>query len=259
MSLKKLLPDAVLVVVLLVVPLGFFAQQTLGGRTMLPVDNLYQFEPYASMAGEVGVDLPPHNALISDLILQNAAWKQFAVEQVQQGEIPLWQSNIAGGGPFLGAGQSSALYPFTLLFLLMPIPAAFGWFTVSQLWLAGVFMLLLARVLGLERGPALISALIYQIGGFTLVSVVFPMIIATMVWLPFLLAMLELTIRQAPALGGQPATLPWVALGAMGLGMAALAGHAEALYFTLLVMAFYAAWRLLAEVIARRADLRAAA
>ena len=104
------------------------------------------------------------------------------------------------------------------------------------------------------EGRGLISALTYQMAGFMLASVVFPMIIATAAWLPWPLAMLELVIRQRPVLGGQPASLPWAALGAVALGMAALAWHVEALYFTLLVMAFYAAWRLLAELVAGRRE-----
>lgn len=252
--LKRILPDILVAALLLIVSLLFFFPQTIGGKTILPVDNLFQFEPYASLADDYGVSSTPHNGLISDLLLENYAWKQFALWEVRAGEIPLWQPNIVGGAPFLAAGQSSTLYPFSLLFLILRLPAAYGWFTVSQLWVAAINMYILARVLGVRRPGALIAALAYQLSGFYLVSVVFTMIIAAAAWLPLELAMIELTIRQGNALGGRPATLPWVAIGAMGLGMAALAGHVEALYFTLLVMAFYSAWRLVAGVIALRGD-----
>lgn len=251
--LKRILPDLIIVGFLLVVPLILFFPQTLGGKTILPVDNLFQFEPYASLAGEYNVGAP-HNGLISDLILENTAWKQFALQQIDARQIPLWQPNIAGGAPFLAAGQHSMLYPFSLLFLILPIHSAFGWFTVSQLWIAAINIYILARVLGIRRPGAIIAALAYQLSGFYLVSIVFPMIIAAAAWLPLELAMIELTIRQGNALGGRPATLPWLAIGAFGLGMAALAGHVEALYFTLLVMAFYAVWRLAAGLIAAWGD-----
>src|SRR5690606_14259729 len=166
----------------------------------------------------------------------------------------LWQPNILGGSPFLAAGQSSMLYPFSLLYLILPLWAAYGWFTVLQLWIAGLNTYVLLRVLGVRRPGALISALAYQMAGFMLASAVFPMIIATAAWLPLILAMLELVLRQARALNGLPASLPWAAVGAGALGMAALAGHVEALYFTLLVAAFYAAWRLGAMLLARRRE-----
>jgi hypothetical protein len=76
------------------------------------------------------------------------------------------------------------------------------------------------------------------------VSVVFPMIVAGASWLPLILNAVELVVRQQPALGGRPATLPWLALGAGALGVQILAGHVEITYYTLLVTAGYAAWRL---------------
>lgn len=248
--LRRATPDLLIAILLLLAPLLLFFPQTVGGRTLLPADNLYQWQPYRELAGEAGVGRP-HNPLLSDLVLENLPWKQFAREQIAAGEIPLWQPNILGGTPFLAAGQSSMLYPFSVLFLIMPLPAAFGWFTVLQLWLAGLSMMLLVRVLGVRRPGALVAGLTYQLSATFVASAVFPMILATAAWLPFLLAMVELTIRQQPALG-RASSLPWAALGAVGLGMAALAGHVEALYFTLLVMAFYALWRLVAGARAHR-------
>jgi hypothetical protein len=203
--LRRALPDLLIIAVLLAVPLAFFFPQTLGGRTLLPADNLFQWEPFKSLAGEYGVGAP-HNALLSDLLIENAAWKGFIRQQVAEGQLPLWQPNILAGTPFLAAGQSSALYPFTALFLILPTWLAYGWFTVSQLWLAGVNMYLFTRVLGLRKPASLIAALAYQLSGFMMVSVVFPMIIATAAWLPFILAMAELAIREGRAFGSRPAT-----------------------------------------------------
>ena len=243
--LRRALPDLLIATLLLAIPLIVFFPQTLGGRTMLPADVLYRWQPYRALADEVGVR-QPHNTLIADLVLENLAWKQFARQQLAAGDIPLWQPNILAGSPFLAAGQSSMLYPFSLLFLILPPATAFGWFAVLQLWIAGLNAYVLGRVLGLRRPAALIAALTYQLSGFMIIGNVFPMIVATAAWLPLELAMLELAIRQQP-IGGQPATLPWAVIGALGLGMAALAGHVEALYFTLIVMGFYAVWRLIAE------------
>ena len=113
------------------IPLIFFFPQTLGGRTLIPADNLFQWEPYKSLADEHNVDMP-HNALLSDLLLENAAWKGFIRESAANGDLPLWQPYIAGGTPFLAAGQSQALYPLTALFLILPTWLAFGWFTVMN-------------------------------------------------------------------------------------------------------------------------------
>ena len=42
------------------------------------------------------------------------------------------------------------MYPFSALFFVLPLEQAYGWFTVSQLWLAGVCLYVLARTLGAD-------------------------------------------------------------------------------------------------------------
>src|SRR5260221_10910107 len=158
-------------------------------------------------------------------------------------ELPLWNPYIFAGVPFLAAGQSSALYPFSVIYYVLPLDKAYGWFSVSQLWLAGVFMFLFLRGLRVGRFGATLGAIAYQLSGFFLASVVFQMIIAAAAWLPFLLLMVEWTIQQR-ALFGKRAVIPWIALGAVGLGCKILAGHVEFTLYTLLVMGFWAACRL---------------
>src|SRR5207302_10499732 len=63
---------------------------------------------------------------------------------------------------------------------------------------------------------------------------------------------IELAVRQHRALGGRPATIPWVALGACALGVQILAGHVEMTYYTLMVAGAYSAWRLTSEFLRRR-------
>jgi O-antigen/teichoic acid export membrane protein len=241
--------DLGILVFLFLIPLALFAPVTLGGRTILPADNLYQYEPWATEREALGVPEVPHNVLLSDLILQNYQWKWFINENLREGEIPLWQPHQFAGTPFLANGQHSMLYPFSVLYYVMPLSAAFGWFTVSQLWLAGLWMYTFIRGIGLGRAPGLVAALTVQLSSFFVVALVHPMIQAGAAWLPLLLLMLEYTIQRKPfPLGGaKPATMPWVLIGAVALGMVHLAGHLEILYYTLLVMTFYAAARLLFE------------
>jgi O-antigen/teichoic acid export membrane protein len=247
--------DILIILGLLVLPLVLFADVTIGGRTMIPADNLFQWQPWASAADELGVG-SPHNGLLSDLILENYVWKQFIRESLSRGELPLWSSYLFAGSPFLATGQNAAYYPFSIFFLLLPLAAAYGWYTVSQLWLAGIAMYIFARVLRMRRSSAAVAALVFQGSGFMLVSAaVFPMIIGAAAWLPLLLALVEMVIRTSSTLRGAGKTLPWAVLGALALGGQVLAGHIEITYYTLLVMAAYAAWRLLSRVLQERQDL----
>ncbi len=233
----------------MLLPTLLFWDVTIGGKTMLPVDNLFQWQPYAAYAAQFGVQIP-QNGILSDLIIQNYVWKQFAIESIRNGEIPLWSPGIFAGAPFLANGQHSMLYPFSILFLIMPIWLAYGWFTISQLWIAGVGGYFFGRMLNQSRPAAALVGLIFQGCGFMLVSAaVFPMIIAAAAWLPFFLAAIERIIRATTRSDEGGRTLPWAILGAASLGLNILAGHPEITYYVLLIGALYAMWRLLSLTI----------
>src|SRR5574340_951863 len=150
---------------LFLLPLALLWQQTLGGQTLLPADVLFGFQPWKAAALQFDI-ASPQNHLVADLVLENYAWKRFVIESLKHGEFPLWNPNTFAGEPFFANGQHSALYPFSLIFYALPLPQAYGWFTVSQLWLAGVWMYLLGRVLGLRRASAVIAAVTYQLSAF---------------------------------------------------------------------------------------------
>ncbi|KAB2904161.1 MAG: YfhO family protein [Anaerolineae bacterium] len=250
MKVRRLLPDLLIALGLLLLPLAFFFPVTLGGKTLIPADNLYQVEPWSSYRESQGVPEIPLNGLLSDLILQNYQWKTFLRQSIDQREIPLWQPNQFSGTPFLANGQHSALYPFSIIYYVMPLETAYGWFTVSQLWLAGLFMYLFVRGLGLSRFAGMVAGVGYQLSSFFIVSTVHPMIQAGAAWLPLLLLMLEFIIQRRPFFAGRQSgfsTLPWVLIGGIALGMSFLAGHVEITYYTLLIMAMYALMRLIVE------------
>lgn len=230
--------------ILLLLPLLLFWPVTLGSKTLLPVDNLFAYEPWLTYRDELGVGLP-QNQLLSDLILENYAWKKFTRDSIAAGQIPLWNPYILSGHPFLANGQHSALYPFTLLFYFLPLSKAYGWFTVSQLWLAGLNMFIFLRILRASRLGALLAGITYSLSTFFIVSVVFTMIIAGAVWLPLFLAIIEIIIRKQEEKGVNGySPIPYIAVGAIVLGLQTLAGHVEITYYTLLVGGFYAACRL---------------
>ena len=128
--------DLALAAIFLLLPLAYFWPVTLGNRTLLPADNLLSVEPYRSSAFNTGA--LPHNQLLSDLVLENYPWKKFILESLRAGEIPLWNPYQFAGEPFLAAGQSSALYPFSIIYYLIPLPRAYGVFTIVQFFLAGL-------------------------------------------------------------------------------------------------------------------------
>jgi hypothetical protein len=221
-----------------------FTPLVFGNRTMIPVDNLFQFAPYQAAAGNLGV-ARPHIPLYSDLILQNYPWWQFIRQSLSAGQLPLWNPYIFSGTPFLAKGQHMALYPPSILFYCIPLERAYPLFILLHFGLAACTSALLARTVGISRFGALLSGMIYGLSGFMLARAVFPMIIAAAAWLPLVLAMADRLISRS-AYRGRPAVRPWILLGGLGLGMQGLVGHPEILIYSLLTLAFYSLWRCLA-------------
>jgi O-antigen/teichoic acid export membrane protein len=239
--------DLAIALALLVLPLLWFWPQTFGGRTLLPVDNLYQYQPWQTYAAQMGAAVP-YNPLISDLVLENLPWKTFIIEQLRAGRPAdlLWNPLTFAGVPFLAAGQHSALYPLSILFYILPLWQAYGIFSALQLGIAALAMFVFARVLGQRRPGAVVAAVAYAFSGFYIVSVNFTMMIAAAAWLPLILAMIEIMIRKQEQKGPTAySPVPYVLAGALLVGVQMLAGHIEITYYVLLVSALYAGWRLL--------------
>jgi hypothetical protein len=179
--------DAAAVLFFLLLAVFFFAPVLFGNQTLVPFDNLYRIPPWQAFAAQNGVT-QPYNPLLDDLILENYAWKNFINESLRAGELPLWNPYIFAGQPFLAAGQNAALYPFGILFLVLPLTHAYAVFAALHYWLAACAMYFLARVLGLRPFAATVSGILFAFGGFMVVSVVFPMVVSAAAWLPAILA-----------------------------------------------------------------------
>ena len=250
--------DALALLIILVLAILMFWPVTLGNKTLLPADNLFGFEPWQSFAEEWNATVP-QNGLLSDLILENYAWKGLIIDSIQAGEIPLWNPYLFAGTPFMAAGQQSTMYPFSILFYLLPLAEAYGWFSALQVALAGFAMYFLARVLRINRLGSLIAAITYMFSGFYIVSVVFSMMIAAAIWLPAALACVELILRrnEERLTGGGKSAIPWIAFGAVALMLQFLAGHVEISVYSFIVIGLYSLWRLVGFWLKRR-DIRAA-
>ena len=244
---RRILPDLCLITFMLLCPLLMFHQQTLGDRTLLPTENIYQFLPHAVYREVVGAPAVPHNHLISDMVLQNYQWKSFIREQISQGEIPLWNPHLFAGIPFWAAGQHSALYPLSIIYYVLPLSSAYGWFIVLSLWMAGMSMAGYLRSLGSNRFGAALAGLVYQLSGFLIASALFPMVVAAAVWLPVVLWMVENILRGRTLWVFRGTAVPWVVIGAAALACNILAGHIEVSIYTMMTAMVYAGLRLLYE------------
>jgi hypothetical protein len=197
-------------VVLIILPLVLYARFLFGGQVLYWGVYLLQFYP----------------------------WRLLAVEQIQAGHWPLWNPYLGAGTPLAANLQTAAFYPLNVLFLLMPVERAFGWALALHVALAGLFAYYLGRTLGLGRFGALVTGLVYGLGGYLIAHWVFPSMVYAITWLPLLLALTEKVVRQS-----RSSRLAPTALLAAAIALQLLAGHAQTSFYSLLIVAAFALWR----------------
>ncbi len=168
-------------------------------------------------------------------VLQFYPWRRVAVEMMRAGAVPLWNHYVGNGTPLAANLQSAVFYPLNLIYLLVPVERAMGYSVVVHVALAGLFMYLYARSVGLGRFAGLVAALSYMFSGFLLSRLGFLSMANAVPWLPLFFFLAERLVRQC-----SPVRV--LLLGA-ALGLGLLAGHVQLWYYGLWALGWYVLYR----------------
>jgi hypothetical protein len=168
-----------------------------------------------------------------DLLTHHYPWRAWAAETWAAGELPLW-APVAHGFPLFADGQTGVLYPVNMaLYVLLPVPVAYGWSVfLHQLW-AAVGAFTLARVLERSTPAALVAGVSYGMSGFLVTHLVYLGMFEVVAWLPWMVAL---------GLYGSRHSRRWWAAAGMATGMAWLAGHPQAALYATLAAGFVWLW-----------------
>ena len=140
-----------------------------------------------------------------------------------RGEVPLWNPLSHGGLPFLAQWNTLALYPLSLLYLLLPLSYSLGLFCLLHQFLAGAGMYCLALAWTRDRLGAALAGVSFAFGGLALSCIKWPNNISALGWMPWVI----LLARRGWQRGGRDA---WLAIGAGAMQM--LTGAPEIILFT---------------------------
>lgn len=201
----------------------FSSTQTTGA-----LEHIYQWSPWTLSQRQQSSDTP--NELLNDQILQFIPWREFAVENLRKGTIPLWNPYQYCGSPFLGNSQSSPFYPVNLLTLFLNI----HWYLIisafMKLFIAGTGMYVFLRTLTLSRISSLWGGIIFMFFGFNILWLGHPHT-QSFIWTPWILANLVRWDRK----------LDLISFGLMSLllGISFLGGHPETLLIVGSIYGFY--------------------
>ncbi len=184
-----------------------------------PDYNIYLLDPLAS-----GVSMEATVEKASDLI------RNF--------EVPLWDSNIALGRPFLGTMSNNVVSPIRAVLILWPSQEMWDLFLLARFLVAGLFTYLLARRLALTKIAAFGAAVAFSFSGFFMLYINMPHPDYAMM-IPVLLYSFELL--QERASGGR------IAFAAAAVTMGILADNPESAVLLLIFGAAYYFARALSE------------
>ncbi len=126
----------------------------------------------------------------ADFFSLHLGMKQFLYDQIQQYHtIPYWNPYVFGGMPFWAHLESTIFYPLDILFWLMPPERAYGYTVFFHVYLAGAFMFLFCRTIGIRASGALVSALCFMFSGLMMATVYDGQMfrVQAFTWLPLIL------------------------------------------------------------------------
>jgi hypothetical protein len=151
----------------------------------------------------------------------------FQRECFWRGEWPLWNPYNCCGLPFLAQFNTLALYPLSLVYLLLPLAWSLSAFCLLHVFLAGLGMYFLARRWTGSQAGAALAGVVFAFNGLTLNFLMWPSHIATFAWMPWVIWLVEEGWRR----GGRK-----IILAALAAALEVLAGGPETILFTWLLL-----------------------
>lgn len=203
----------------------YWSQVLFTDAVLLPGAMLRGFAPFGNDAGA------PWTILQWDALAQYYPWRFFAAQQLQAGQIPLWNPHQFAGAPFVANGQSAVFYPLNFPFWIMDVARAFGVSAWLHSLLATFATYFLAQRWKLSCAASLWASVGFGFCGYLAFWVSLPTLSNTASWLPLSILLFERTL-DAPSenVARRCAVL------ALAIACALLAGHPQIWFFLILAL-----------------------
>jgi len=171
-------------------------------------------------------------------------YRRWVAYQIARGEPAWWDPYVSAGQSAVGDIQYHVFYPpddWLARWAGAAFPVrAYELGVVAHVALAVVFTYLLGRRLSKSRLGGMVAAVIFGFGGYLSGFPVQQVIILeTSIWLPFILLCIDI--------GADRGLISAFVVGAVGLALAALAGHPQTLFYVAVTAGLYLAFKGIAD------------
>ncbi len=168
-------------------------------------------------------------------------WRKFAFDMIRTGQLPLWNPYLGNGTPLIANYQSAIFYPPNWLSLILPLAYSFSWLVALHLILAGAGMVTFTRSLGIKPFGQAVAGLAFGMSQYLVTRAGFLSINAAVAWLPWMIWAADKFLLSEKKSGGH--IFCFTLFAALQL----LAGHAQTTWYTYLLLAAWALYRLFAN------------
>lgn len=203
---RKLLPFFIIIIVVLI----FFNRMAFSNLILARGDTFLYFYPY---------------------------WNS-AADALASGRLPLWNSQLFMGAPFLANSQAGFFYPLNWPFwLALPTPYAVSGSIILHIIIGGWGTYLAGRrCLSLTKTSAVLSAILFALGGYLTAQIEHVNQLQGLAWLPWYFVAACAWRRSA---GDRRATARFVAVIAILTALQLLAGHTQTVFISLIGLAVW--------------------
>ncbi len=156
------------VLVLLILIAALHGSVLYRGDLITPAGMHFAMWPWKAQASEVVASgaILEENPTLSDLLFEVYPWQLFTARSLLAGAIPLWNPYSYTGVPFVGNAQSAVFYPLHWPAWIFPSIHVFTVALLLKILLAGAFMAIFLRGIGIGGAACVAGSVSFALCGF---------------------------------------------------------------------------------------------
>lgn len=135
--------------------------------------------------------IPYKEVIATDVFRQQLPWIKLSIEQIKNGNWPLWNPYNFSGNPLLANIQSHNFYPLNILFYIFSLIPAWIIFILITPLLSALFMYLFMREIKTSKIGSIFSATSFALMPFQILWLEWGFIPQALMWLPMILWTIE--------------------------------------------------------------------
>lgn len=140
---------------------------------------------------------PPNKPIGFDIVRLFYPHLKLTIDQIRASSWPLWNPYSFSGNIHLATYQAAVFYPLNILYFILPMIDAWSLMVILQPIMAGVFMYLFLKELGLSKKASLFGGLGFAFSGWLVAYNQEALVVGhTALWLPLILYAIEKIARK---------------------------------------------------------------